>query len=118
MMSPPLPKPNNPSRPSFTATGSTPAVTSPKPVKSTFDDLWTTSLTSLGTGAKANGAAGAGGAAGGKTIKDLENEKSMSSLWGPGRSESGTGKGQALAQSPAKAGFGGNGGGGGDDLLL
>jgi len=53
---------------------------------------------------------------GGKTIKDLEKEKAMSSLWGSGGSS--MGMGQSQVQSPAKPTFNGGGGGGGDDLLL
>ncbi len=118
MMSPVQPKLSNPTRPSYISTS---GVTAKPAGASTFDDLWTTSLGSIGSGGKANGANGQpGGAASGKTIKDLEKEKAMSSLWGSGEARMDMGTGQIQAQSPAKPSFngGGGGGGGGDDLLL
>ncbi|KAK4689446.1 hypothetical protein P7C73_g664, partial [Tremellales sp. Uapishka_1] len=84
------------SRPSYTS------ATSPKPAAaaSTFDDLWATSLSSVGgTAPKVQTQNG------GKTIKDLEKEKAMSGLWGNGQPA------QQQQQKPA-------GGSLFDDLLL
>ena len=101
------------SRPSYTtapsSTSVSPTVTSPKPTSgSTFDDLWTTSLTSAGGQAKATTGAGAG-----KTIKDLEKEKAMDKLWGPTpTARPAQAAGQSQPTSPAKPS------GGFDDLLI
>ena len=114
MISPSPNKPSSSFRPPINSVTSTPAVTSPKPAgASTFDDLWTTSLTSLGTGAKANGA-GTSGTLGGKTIQDLEKEKATNSLWGSG----GSMMGNSMMSGPAKPVYNGGNGGDGNDLLL
>ncbi|CAD6575947.1 MAG: Epsin-3, clathrin recruitment and traffic between the Golgi and endosome [Tremellales sp. Tagirdzhanova-0007] len=118
MMSPSLNQPSNLSRPSYNSATSTPAITSPKAASaSTFDDLWATSLTSLGAGTKANGT-GASGTTGGrpasKTIQDLEKEKATNSLWGSG----GSTMGNSVTRGPAKPAYNGGSGGGDDDLLL
>ncbi|ODN98046.1 hypothetical protein I350_07688 [Cryptococcus amylolentus CBS 6273] len=115
--SPPLTasKPPTTSYPSYASQSSatasqaqTPAATSPKPKGSTFDDLFASSLSSLGKPVQQQ----SGG--GGKTIKDLEKEKMSSTLWGAG-----TGAGAPAAAAPqapaaAKPAAGGNF----DDLLL
>ena len=124
MISPALPKPSNPTRPTYNSTPSTLGVTpQPKPAAaSTFDDLWQTSLTSIGGQAKAN--SGSNGMSSlvnagrsGKTIKDLEKEKAMSSLWGTGVSGMANKNGQTPMQGQTMSTLGGEGGGG-DDLLL
>jgi epsin len=108
------------SRPSYTSTASnaapTPSALSPKPTggSSTFDDLWTTSLSSLGPGAAA--AAGKTSAPK-KSINDLEREKAMNKLWGPSPSAAPVQSqqnqfGQGSSGAPAQSS------GGGDDLLL
>ena len=112
MMSPPL-QPAMSSRPSYNTAPSTTSVrspsatvTSPKPSGSTFDDLWTSSITSAGGQAKTTAGAGMGN----KTIKDLEKEKAMDKLWGPA---AGAGSNAQKLQSPAKPS-----GGAFDDLLF
>ncbi|WVQ82095.1 hypothetical protein IAT38_004223 [Cryptococcus sp. DSM 104549] len=116
MISPQLAKPNNPTRPSYTnaASTSTPAALSPKPTGgSTFDDLFASSLSSMGGQAKSTGAQA--GQAGGKTIKDLEKEKAMSSLWGPAGGAKPQGQTKGSAQpAPPKPAAGNNF----DDLLM
>lgn len=92
------------SRPSYTSpVASTTSAISPKPAaavsKSTFDDLFNTSLTSMG------GQANNGQKPGQKSMKDLEKEKSANSLWAP----SGTGNASSANKSN---------GGGFDDLLM
>ncbi|WVF67389.1 hypothetical protein IAT40_002145 [Kwoniella sp. CBS 6097] len=111
--SPSLSQPQPPavvSRPSYSST----PVTSPpaKPAgSSTFDDLFTSSLTSMGGKSTSTGQQ----AGQGKTIKDLEKEKTMNSLWGPTPTAQGSGQGQAAQQAQAsKGGLGGDF----DDLLM
>lgn len=92
------------SRPSYTSpTAPTPAG-APKPAatssKSTFDDLFNTSLTSMG------GQANGGQKPGQKSMKDLEMEKSANALWAPAK---------PAGQAPASKS---SGGGGFDDLLM
>ncbi|KAK8853491.1 hypothetical protein IAR55_004198 [Kwoniella newhampshirensis] len=95
------------SRPSYSSAS---IALSPKPTggsKSTFDDLFTTSLSSMG----GRSTASSGQAGQGKSIKDLANEKASSSLWGPAPS---SGKpAQVQPQASAKPA-----GGDFDDLLL
>jgi hypothetical protein len=92
------------SRPSYTSPPATTApAAKPAPTKSTFDDLFNTSLTSMG------GQANSGRKPGQKSMKDLEKEKSMNALWAPAGQSSQSGQGQAN-----KSG----GGGGFDDLLM
>ncbi|KGB78752.2 ENTH domain-containing protein c [Cryptococcus deuterogattii R265] len=68
------------SRPSYTSS-STPSALSPKPTggssNSTFDDLFASSLSSIGKSSTTQSKN-----QGGKTIKDLEKEKMVNSLWG------------------------------------
>ena len=91
------------SRPSYTSPAPAPApAAKPAPSKSTFDDLFNTSLTSMG------GQANGGQKAGQKSMKDLEKEKSMNSLWAPAGQSSQSGQGQNNKSS----------GGGFDDLLM
>ncbi|WWD19925.1 hypothetical protein CI109_104397 [Kwoniella shandongensis] len=101
---PPLAKPTlNASRPSYSA--ATPPASSSKPTggsTSTFDDLFTTSLSSIG--GKATTPSGQQG----KSIKDLANEKAVNSIWGSTSKPS-------QPQAPAKPS---GGGGDFDDLLL
>lgn len=90
------------SRPSYTSPAPTPApAAKPAPSKSTFDDLFNTSLTSMG------GQANGGQKAGQKSMKDLEKEKSMNALWAPAGQSSQSGQGQNKSS-----------GGGFDDLLM
>lgn len=100
------------SRPSYTSppVASTPSALSPKPTgtssKSTFDDLFVSSLTSMG------GSTNGGQKPGPKSMKDLEKEKAMNSLWGPSAgAQSSKPAGQAAPAKPS-------GGGGFDDLLM
>lgn len=102
------------SRPSYTSppvAGASSAL-SPKatggPSKaSNFDDLFASSLTSMG--GSANGNAQKPGT---KSMKDLEQEKAMNKLWGPSPG----------SQAPKTSGSSGpakpSGGGGFDDLLM
>jgi epsin len=91
------------SRPSYTSPAPAPApAAKPAPSKSTFDDLFNTSLTSMG------GQANGGQKAGQKSMKDLEKEKSMNALWAPAGQSSQGGQGQGNK----------SGGGGFDDLLM
>jgi len=77
------------SRPSYTSPAQAPApAAKPAPTKSTFDDLFNTSLTSMG------GQANGGQKAGQKSMKDLEKEKSMNALWAPAGQSSQSGQGQ------------------------
>ncbi|WWC95069.1 hypothetical protein V866_001921 [Kwoniella sp. B9012] len=117
--SPPIAQAQAPSlasRPSYSSASSqvtAPPVTSPaaKPSgASTFDDLFTSSLTSMG-GQSTNKQAG-----GQKTIKDLEKEKTMNSLWGSSSTTQGQGGSQAKNQQAQAAQN--LSGGGFDDLLL
>jgi len=90
------------SRPSYTSPAQAPApAAKPAPTKSTFDDLFNTSLTSMG------GQANGGQKAGQKSMKDLEKEKSMNALWAPAGQSSQSGQGQNKSS-----------GGGFDDLLM
>ncbi|WVQ77787.1 hypothetical protein IAR50_007477 [Cryptococcus sp. DSM 104548] len=117
--SPPLTasKPPTTSYPSYTSQSTapasskaqTPAVTSPKPKGSTFDDLFASSLSSLGKPVQQQTAGG------GKTIKDLEKENMSSTLWGPSSGAGGV-PAAAAPQAPAQAKPAA--GGGFDDLLL
>lgn len=99
------------SRQSFTSPSAagTPAALSPKPTggsnKSTFDELFASSLTSMGGAANGNAQK-----PGTKTMKDLEKEKAMNSLWG---APAGASKpsGQGTAAKPSNNG-------GFDDLLM
>jgi epsin len=68
-----------------------------------FDDLWNLSLASTGKAAPSSG-----GDAQGKSMRDLQKEKSTAGLWGAGGGGRGFGSGTG----------GASGGGGGDDLLL
>lgn len=101
------------SRPSYTSppAASVPSAQSSKPTeasgKSTFDDLFASSLTSMGGTTN-----GTGQKAGTKSMKDLEQEKAMSSLWGP--SPGAQSSKPAGQPAPAKP----SGGGGFDDLLM
>ncbi|WRT69935.1 uncharacterized protein IL334_006926 [Kwoniella shivajii] len=100
--------PSMTSRPSYSSSSiASPPVISPRPAggASTFDDLFASSLTSMG-GQSANKQAG-----GSKTIKDLEKEKTMSSLWGPTPTQKSQVHGQQ--KPPAQ-----NPGSDFDDLLL
>jgi epsin len=91
------------SRPSYTSPAPAPApAAKPAPTKSTFDDLFNTSLTSMG------GQANGGQKAGQKSMKDLEKEKSMNALWAPAGQSSQSGQVQNNKSS----------GGGFDDLLM
>ncbi|WWC64895.1 uncharacterized protein I303_107509 [Kwoniella dejecticola CBS 10117] len=105
--------PSMASRPSYSSGVTSPPVTSPpaKTGASTFDDLFNTSLTSMGGQSTANKQSG------NKTVADLQKEKTMSSLWGPTPTASqGQGQGGAAAQQQnANKNLGG---GGFDDLLL
>lgn len=102
------------SRPSYTSSlgAATPAATATKPTgnstKSTFDDLFNTSLTSMG--GATNGTAQKAGT---KSMKDLEQEKAMNSLWGPS-----TSNGQAAKQAGQGSAPKPSGNGGFDDLLM
>lgn len=92
------------SRPSYTSpAASTTSAVSPKPAasssKSTFDDLFNTSLTSMG------GQTNNGQKPGQKSMKDLEKEKSANALWAP--------SGSSNASAPPRSN-----GGGFDDLLM
>ncbi|WVR09690.1 hypothetical protein IAU60_006765 [Kwoniella sp. DSM 27419] len=81
------------SRPSYSSsTVNSPPATKPTP-KSTFDDLFASSLSSMGGKSTPTGQQSQG-----KTIKDLEKEKTMSSLWGPTPGSSGA-QGQAAKPS-------------------
>ena len=95
------------SRPSYTSPPATTA--SPKPAaptnKSPFDDLFASSLTSMG--GSTNGAQKTGT----KSMKDLEQEKATNALWGPSGGAQGS---KPAGQSTAKP----SGGGGFDDLLM
>jgi len=98
--------PNQPvSRPSYTspAPAAVPAA-KPAPSKSTFDDLFNTSLTSMG------GQANGGQKAGQKSMADLEKEKSMNALWAPVGQSSQAPQGQGQGSKSSGGGF--------DDLLM
>lgn len=98
------------SRPSYTSppTANAPSAVSPKPTgpsKSTFDDLFASSLTSMGGSTNGTQKTGA------KSMKDLEQEKAMNSLWGPSTgSQSSKPAGQAAPKPSGGSGF--------DDLLM
>ena len=90
-----------PSNPQYTPAPTT-TTSAPKPSgSSTFDDLFTTSLTSMG------GASTQGKGTGMKSMGDMEKEKAMNKLWGPTPGSGGQGGAQ---QKPASGGF--------DDLLF
>jgi hypothetical protein len=123
---PPLSNPVLGSRPSMTPSApsytSTPSVTSPgaappgqgqaKPSSgSTFDDLWTTSLSTMGKNGSAPKPTPKAGT-GGKTIRDLEQEQTMSKLWGPTTTTNANANANANGAAQKSAG------GGFDDLLL
>lgn len=106
------------SRPSYTSSASgmaSPASATSKPAASAsaFDDLFSASLSGISTG-EASGASNARSAAGGKTIKEMEQEKAMNSLWGNGASAQATrpGAGQSAAAKQAQQA------GNFDDLLM
>ena len=87
-----------------------PSLTPATKSSSNFDDLWSLSLGS--TTAKPS----AGGGASGKSIKDLEKEKTMAGLWGSGGQQQRPGVGHvAMASQPTAFG---SATGGTDDLLL
>jgi len=108
-----------PSMPAMTARPSYSSYTSPPPAassttsalslkptggSSTFDDLFTTSLTSMGgSTSKAKGA-------GVKSMGDMEKEKAMNKLWGPTAGAGGQQRSSGAQQKPANGGF--------DDLLF
>lgn len=79
----------------------------PKPAgMSTFDDLWTSSLSTVSTSAPGQGGQGGGK----KSLNEMEQQKSVDKLWGTGGSGMGVSGG-------AGAGSGGPGNDF-DDLLL
>ncbi|KAG5642411.1 hypothetical protein DXG03_002813 [Asterophora parasitica] len=93
----------------FSSTQRTPATTPAVKISSggggAFDDLWSMSL-----GAKPTSAANSTG----KSIKDLEKEKSLAGLWGSG----GAKVAGASSNANSFGGFGASTSSGGDDLLL
>ena len=100
-------------RPSYSSYTSPPPASSaatsalsPKPTggSSTFDDLFTSSLSSMG------GASSKGKGTGVKSMGDLEKEKAMSGLWGSSGGQGGQQGSNAQQQKPASGGF--------DDLLF
>lgn len=119
------------SRPSYTSGGgATSGMTSPSATSATaaskkpgsaFDDLFSSSLSTMSSGGGAGGnkaassSAGMAGAGGKKTIKEMEQEKAMASLWGAPQSpqagaQRAQGQSAAAKQAQAAGGF--------DDLLL
>ncbi|GFZ51112.1 ENTH domain-containing protein [Saitozyma sp. JCM 24511] len=130
---PPLSNPVLGSRPSMTPSApsytSTTSVTSPgaapapgqaqaKPTSgSTFDDLWTTSLSTMGKNGSAPKPTPKAGT-GGKTIRDLEQEQTMSKLWGPTTTTTTNANVNANASASANGAAQKPAGGGFDDLLL
>ncbi|WVW86480.1 hypothetical protein I302_108528 [Kwoniella bestiolae CBS 10118] len=118
--SPPIAQTQAPSfasRPSYSSTPSqvaSPPVTSPAAKlagASTFDDLFNSSLTSMGGQSTAKQAGGQ------KTIKDLEKEKTMNSLWGSSTTSVSQNQGSQAKNQQAQAAKN-LGGGDFDDLLL
>jgi epsin len=83
-----------------------------------FGDLWSLSLGSSSSTSKP----AAGGAGGGKSIQDLQKEKTQAGIWGASqqsKSSSGfAGLGSFGAGTSSSGGAAASGGGGGDDLLL
>jgi hypothetical protein len=112
-------KPLTTSNPSYSSNSVSPPVTSRPTVSaaaktgaSTFDDLWTTSLSSIGTNTNGPGSGvkpTPQGGVQGKTIRDLEQEKALNQLWGSGTTTTAAGAGASTQKSA---------GGGFDDLLL
>ncbi|WWC72302.1 uncharacterized protein I206_106264 [Kwoniella pini CBS 10737] len=100
------------SRPSYSSGVTSPPITSP-PAKggaSTFDDLFNSSLTSMGGQSTANKQVDS------KTVADLQKEKTMNSLWGS--TPSGPSQGHSSAAAQQQNANKNLGGGGFDDLLL
>ncbi|AAW46544.1 hypothetical protein CNL05210 [Cryptococcus deneoformans JEC21] len=104
--------PASSTHPSYTS-ASTPSALSPKPTggssNSTFDDLFASSLSSIGKSSTAQSQN-----RGGKTIKDLEKEKMVNSLWGSTPSVPSQSTQPAQPAQPAQPKASGNF----DDLLL
>jgi epsin len=106
-------QPMSPATRTTTTTSTSTSTTSASKPATGFDDLWTMSLASSSTTANKTGAAG-------KSIKDLEKEKTLAGIWGP--------SGMGSAQKPQTPAAGGNaafvpagtamGASGVDDLLL
>ncbi|KAL7423875.1 Epsin-3, clathrin recruitment and traffic between the Golgi and endosome [Cryptotrichosporon argae] len=88
-----------------------PAAPAKQPAKSTFDDLWTSSLSGLTIAGTSTPGAAAGGSRGGKTIAQMEQEKTMNKLWGAPAASSASSAQPAQAK-PAQPS------GGFDDLLM
>ncbi|KAF7365619.1 ENTH-domain-containing protein [Mycena venus] len=99
----------------------TPAAATPSKPAASFDDLWSMSLGSSSGGAAKPATPGAG-AVGGKSIKDLEKEKTMAGLWGSGSGGQAKPAAMGMGMGSGMGGMGGMGGGqtsssGLDDLL-
>lgn len=99
-------KPNYASTPSYSnpAAAAAPVAPASKPAGGFggFDDLWSSSLGSLGKPAAGGAAKSAGNSTGGKSLVQIEQEKRRESLWGGAQAG---GQSQGQAQSGGKDDF-------------
>lgn len=109
MMAPSAPRPNYTASSAQPNIAPTAAAAKPKTGASTFDDLWTSSLSTVSTSGVEAGA----GAQGKKSLNEMGQQKSVDQLWGT----SGSGAGQ-FGSGGMSSGSQKQGGGDLDDLLL
>jgi epsin len=94
---------------------STPSAGNATKSSTTFDDLWSTSLTS-NTGRSTS--ASTGGSTAGKSIMDLQKEKAQTAFWGTQNTQAKPSGGMNSFGGTSTTAPASGGGGGLDDLLL